>query len=389
MCFCHHLSYIESDAHAALRHIAVHEWLEQTLLLLFRDTRAAIRDDDAEHILSLISLHPYRHLASCRRIFHGIGEEVIYHGLHDVAVAGHLVLLLEYLIVHHDVFLLGCIPEILVDVAHEAHDIHACQHLKAQAVGIDFTELHQLGNEARQSLGTPHRRLHRSPRYGSRLLVHNLAHGTLDDGERRAELMGYMREEVDAEVVHLLLHLHALMQLELLLAVAHHIVAHHGYHQQISHPRIPHVVPWLRDMNLQRALIRPLVAPAHRTEMEHVVARQQGVVAHRILVGYGIPTFIHALQIILVNRRTRLGIVEVGEGNGDGILIMSELQTFHSARHLSETWHLEDGYAIHPHIGDGRLHCRLHTGDGSLIRIHHHHAIVGTEEQSAVRKLDG
>ena len=195
-------------------------------------------------------------------------------------IESHLVFLIEYLIVHHDVLLLGSIPEVLIDIAYKVHDIHTSQHLEAQAIGIDFPELHQLGNEARQSLCTPHRRLHGGTGNGPRLFIHNLTYGTLNDGERRAELMGNMGKEVDTEIIDLLLHLHFLVKLEFLLTVTHNIITHNGNHQEINHPRIPHIVPRFADMNLQRALLRPLVTPSHRTEMKNIVARLQSVITH-------------------------------------------------------------------------------------------------------------
>ena len=141
-------------------------------------------------------------------------------------------------------------------------------------------------------------------------------------------------------------------------------------------------------MNLQYALLRPLVAPTHRTEMEHIVTRLQGIIAHSVLIGHRIPFFIHSFQIILVNRSFRFGIIEIRKREGDGILVILEIQTF------PRTWHTL--YFIHPinrlpidnHISDDRRKSRSNTCDRSRIRINHNHTIICAEKQTTVGKFE-
>ena len=115
--------------------------------------------------------------------------------------------------IHGDVLLLGHGIEIIVDGAHETDDF-ALFYIQLHIARIDLAELHQLVDESLQSLGSSGEGIDGVLGSIAFSLGHHLLHGTLDDGERGAEFMRDMGEEVDSEVRHLFLQSNLLVQFE-------------------------------------------------------------------------------------------------------------------------------------------------------------------------------
>ena len=114
---------------------------------------------------------------------------------------------------HADVLLFGYGIEIIVDASHETDDF-ALFHIQLHVARIDLAELHQLVDESLQSLGSSGEGIDIVLGSIAFSLGHHLFHGTLDDGERGAEFMRDMGEEVDSEVRHLFLQSNLLVQFE-------------------------------------------------------------------------------------------------------------------------------------------------------------------------------
>ena len=140
----------------------------------------------------------------------------------------------------------------MIDVADEADDI-ASLHLQAQVVGADLAELHELVDELRESSDTPLGCLHGFP-LGVVFLA-ELIHSPADDGQRRAELMGHLREEVGTELRHLLLDLHLLMEFEALAPVAVEGPSDGTQYNKVERPGPPRIVPGLTDGDVECSLI--------------------------------------------------------------------------------------------------------------------------------------
>ena len=202
---------IETDAHTALGSIAVHEWLEEISLSFRLDTRTVVFYREEYDVVLQIEFHADNTLVW--GIFHGIAQQVIDDGFHLFLVEEHLVVAGPRSEAHADVLLLGYSIEIIVDASHETDDF-ALFYIQLHIARIDLAELHQLVDESLQSLGSSGESIDGVLGSIAFSLGHHLFHGTLDDGERGAELMRDMGEEVDSEIRHLFLQSNLLVQLE-------------------------------------------------------------------------------------------------------------------------------------------------------------------------------
>ena len=184
--FCHLMRRIETDTHTALGSIAVHEWLEEISLSFRLDTRTIVFYREEHDVVLQIEFHADNTLVW--GIFHGIAQQVIHDGFHLFLVEEYLVVAGPRSEIHGDVFLLGHGIEIIVDGAHETDDF-ALFYIQLHIARIDLAELHQLVDESLQSLGSSGEGIDVVLGSMAFSLGHHLFHGTLDDGERGAELM--------------------------------------------------------------------------------------------------------------------------------------------------------------------------------------------------------
>ena len=209
--FCHLMRRKETDAHTALGSIAVHEWLEEVSLSFRLDARTVVFYREEYDVV--LQIEPYADDAPVRGIFHGVAQQVIDDGFHLFLVEEHLMPAGPRSETHADVLLLGYGIEIIVDASHETDDF-ALFHIQLHIARIDLAELHQLVDESLQSLGSSGEGIDIVLGSIAFSLGHHLFHGTLDDGERGAEFMRDMGEEVDTEVRHLFLQSNLLVQFE-------------------------------------------------------------------------------------------------------------------------------------------------------------------------------
>ena len=98
---------------------------------------------------------------------------------------------------------------------------------------IDASEVHQLIDEPRQSLGTSQGGSQDVIRCPMVALCLDSTHGCLYDSNRGAELMGDMGEEVDTELHQLLVHLDLLFQEEALTTISEEDAANHTYNNKV------------------------------------------------------------------------------------------------------------------------------------------------------------
>ena len=126
-------------------------------------------------------------------------------------------------------FLLRCVPEVLIDVANETDQI-AWFHLKSKITCIDFPELHQLVYKLGQSFYTTLDGLY-SLFWGITFVY--FIHCPTNDGQWCTEFMGHLCEEVGTEFRYFLLYLHLMLKSELFSFMTIECQAQRAYYNKV------------------------------------------------------------------------------------------------------------------------------------------------------------
>ncbi len=87
--FGHVVGRVESDAHAVVRDIAAHVGVEDALLLVGTEPRSVVFHGDNEQMCVVVLSDGKGHIAFLRRVFHGVGEQVVDDGLYSLRVKGY------------------------------------------------------------------------------------------------------------------------------------------------------------------------------------------------------------------------------------------------------------------------------------------------------------
>ena len=171
---------------------------------LRRHTYTIILHAQRQHSVSYP--HADQHMTVLRRIFDGIGNEVVRHHLNHPSVHWHGVSAVRSMEIQRDMFPLRPKVEIEINLSKEADDLRLLQ-MQLQRALLRHTEREKL---AHQSQHTLRRDLH-----GRNRLAHVVGYITerrdavnrrADDSQWSTELMGYIGEEKHLVIRELFLH---------------------------------------------------------------------------------------------------------------------------------------------------------------------------------------
>ena len=219
------------------------------------------------------------------------------------------------------------LTERAVDVAHEGDDV-CFLHGQSQLVVVHLAERQQLVDEAQQAVDAL---LHRAD--GLLHIARQLAvglyalHGAADDGERRAELMRDIGEELHLILRQLFLHPDAVAQVVDTAEVAVERPADDGddtYIYKVCPPSGPE--RRADDDDLADGVLVPLAVGVERAHLHGVTARRQVLVGGEVDVRQRRPVTVVALQAVAVFRALFLGVLEVGEVERQRVLVVAEAE---------------------------------------------------------------
>ena len=270
----------------------MHERFEELLQAISVNTWARILD--SEHCISFGDAELYMNLSALRRIFHGITQQIIGNGIHDMMVEHHLVSFIRCHKVCLQLLLLDCIPEVLVDITYKTHDF-AWLNLQTQVACIDFAELHELVNQLAQSAHTTFRCLN-----GFSLTAPGLfkfIYGTADNCHRCAELMSNLSKEVGTEFRNFLFEQYLLAHFESLTLLAVEDISAGTYYKNIKQPSPPGVVPRLTNNDAKCSLVSIFAS----TQVEHIPAWRQTTIVDTMLRRRLTPVVIDSFEIELIH----------------------------------------------------------------------------------------
>ena len=297
---CQLFGEVEAYAAAVGGIASLHEPGEERGLTVFGHSHAGVLHTDDE--LSVGQLHPHGDVSFSWGILEGVAEQVVDNLVEAAAVYEHGVVLGERHEEQVHLAVLRKVAEGHGDVAQEADDVGLLQ-AQREFAALQLVHLEQLVDEPHHAVGaTPHV-AHGLTQVGGQLTgFPHAVHRPLYEGERRAELMAEVHEELLLEVADLTLHANV---------VAHgvgdeqqpdDVPGNEAHYCEIDEPRPPGVPPWLPDDHLHGSLF-PWVL-AHDAHMEHVGAGLQ-VLVHRLVLAGGLaPCPVYPLEHILI-----LGVV--------------------------------------------------------------------------------
>ena len=234
-----------------------------------------------------------------RSIFQCIRQEIVDNLIQIIAINIHLVTLVKRQEHEIDVLTFGNIIEVQENVLQKGYDICLFQG-KLQLVVLHFSELQELIDESHHSL---HTFCHRRERllHLSRHLIHSLesVHITLDDSERRTELMRDVGKEPKLILRELILHLHFIAQIIDTAEVDIHIIdsKHHEYYIYKVCP--PGCIERWTHLYLENNLFwRPHAIGIARTHMQGVMPYWQIAILRKVDARKIAPILVIPLEII-------------------------------------------------------------------------------------------
>ena len=290
----HHLfGKVQSDAETVRTHIGLNEPCEQLLLLLFRHAHARVFHQDGQFALCLQQAHPHHDGTFARCILKCVAQQVV-HDFIDVATVyiGNVFLGERHKLQTH-LAVLRHIVETHGDVAQEADDIGLLQPERQLAV-VQLVELQQLVDESQQPVGAA---LHVAQGLLQRRrqiarLAHTF-HRTLNEGERCAELVADVHEEVLLELADFFFHADAVAHGVGHLQQANDVPGNAAHHSQIDQPGPPGVPPRLTDDDTHRGFLVGVAARYSHTES--VFPRMQILIHGLILPGGQTPLAVESV----------------------------------------------------------------------------------------------
>ena len=278
----------------------------------FRDTDAGIAYLDADLLTNLIDRSRDGDGSTHRRIFYGIGEQILEYQIHHRKI-GREGMLSTGCQPKTDMFLLGRHLELIHLLTQEDRQLHILQVDLCLRYGY-FLEIKQLGHHPQKLVAITQCHLQElSALIAQCSILRQVGKRCQHKTQRGTDVMSGIHKEVDLFII--------VLAMQTLPVVIPAEIDDSTKDAEIDNPCPPRVPPWLGDMNAQGGFSQNAsVAPTHCLNMQGVTARRQGGETSLLVGRRHTPLMVIPLQIILVLDVVLILVIDALEMHDESIL---------------------------------------------------------------------